>query len=126
MSRRARTWAGLAGAGVLLLAGCDGSGGGPPSPGSLGRTSGGGASSASSTRAPASRVFDAAALENGVRQVLTESYGIADVTGVRCPSGQTVQVGISFDCEVTVAGQPRTVTLMVQTPDGTYQVSAPK
>jgi hypothetical protein len=71
-------------------------------------------------------VFDSAALEDGVRQVLTQSYGLADITEVRCPSGQAVQVGISFDCEVIVGGVPKTVTLTVQTSDGTYQVSAPK
>jgi hypothetical protein len=109
-----------------LLAGCDGSGGDRPVPSPLGSTSGGGAPSAGGSLAPASRVFDTTALENGVRQVLTQAYGLPDVTGVRCPSGQVVQVGISFDCAVTVAGQPKTVTLTVQTPDGTYQVSVPK
>lgn len=126
MFRRARTWAGLAGAGVLLLAACDGGGGDKPVPTPLGTTSGGGTPSSSTSFTPASRVFDTTALENGVTQVLTRSYGIADVTGVRCPAGQAVQVGISFDCAVTVAGQPKTVTLTVQTPDGTYQVSQPK
>lgn len=125
MSRGARIRAGLAGAGVLLLvAGCAGRGGDRPAPSSVGGTSGG--ASSSSVLAPASRVFDSAALEDGVRQVLTQSYGLADITEVRCPSGQAVQVGISFDCEVIVGGVPKTVTLTVQTSDGTYQVSAPK
>ncbi|WP_160148809.1 DUF4333 domain-containing protein [Amycolatopsis alkalitolerans] len=126
MSRGARFWAGLAGAGVMLLAGCDSSGGDQPPPTSLGGTSGGGAPSAGTTLPPAPRVFDTGALQNGVRQVLTQSYGLTDVTGVRCPSGQAVQVGVSFDCAVTVAGEPKSVTLTVQTADGTYQVSAPK
>lgn len=124
MFRRARTRAGLAGAGLLLLAGCHGPGGGPPAPSPVSTSRG--AASSSTSLAPASRVFDTTALENGVRQVLTQSYGIPDVTGVRCPSGQVVQVGISFDCAVTVAGQAKTVTLTVRTPDGTYQVSVPK
>lgn len=123
VTRRARTWVGLAGAVVVLLVGCDGSAGDPPAPTSLGGTSGGGASFSSTL---GSRVFDRAALQDGVRQVLTQSYGIAGVGEVRCPSGQAVQVGISFDCEVTVGGVPKTVTLAVQTADGTYEVSAPK
>lgn len=125
VTRRARTWLGVAGAVVVLLVGCDGSAGDPPARTSLGGTSGGGASS-SSALSSASRVFDNAALEDGVRQVLTQSYSIAGVGEVRCPSGQAVQLGISFDCEVTVGGAPKTVTLTVQTADGTYEVSAPK
>ncbi|WP_236793016.1 DUF4333 domain-containing protein [Amycolatopsis sp. GM8] len=124
MSRRARFWAGSA-AGLLLLAGCAGPGGEKPAPSPQSITSGGGTSS-SRGLAPVPRVFDPAALESGVRQVLTESYGIADVTQVRCPSGQTVQVGVSFDCAVTLRGEQKAVTLTVRNVDGTYEVSGPK
>ncbi|MBB2937015.1 hypothetical protein FHX82_004079 [Amycolatopsis bartoniae] len=120
MSRRALGCACLV---VLPLAGCTGGGDAPSVPSSSGSS----ASSSSAVTLPsASRVFDETALENGVRQVLSQSYGLADVTEVRCPAGQAVQVGISFECAVTVAGAQRSVTLRVQTPDGTYQVSAPK
>ncbi|WP_435155226.1 DUF4333 domain-containing protein [Amycolatopsis sacchari] len=124
MSRRARLCACLA-ASVLPLAGCGGGGDAPPAPTSLGGTTGGGMPS-SSTLSPAPRVFDARALEDGVRQVLTQSYGLADVGEVRCPSGQFVQAGISFDCEVVVGGARKNVTLTVQGLDGTYQVSQPR
>lgn len=123
MSRRAL--AGLAGATVLLLSACGASGGEPPPTATLGSSSGGGAA-ASTGASSVSRVFQTTALQDGVRRVLTQSYGLTDVAGVRCPDRQAVQIGISFDCEVMIGGVMKTVTLTVQTADGTYAVAPPK
>ncbi|KAA9152179.1 DUF4333 domain-containing protein [Amycolatopsis acidicola] len=111
-------------AGVLVLAGCGGSADDQVTPSTAGATSS--ASVSPSASASPARIFDERALQDGVRQVLVQSYGLADVTNVRCPSDQAVQTGVSFDCEVTIGGAPKTVTLTVQGPDGTYQVAQPK
>lgn len=110
---------------VLLLTACGTSGEAPGPEVSTVSTSAGGASSSAGS-APVSRVFQTSALQDGVRRILSDTYGLADVTGVRCPEQQAVQVGISFDCEASVGGVPKTVTLTVQTPDGTYAVARPK
>lgn len=75
---------------------------------------------------PVPRIFDEAALQDGVRRVLVQAYGLGDVGTVRCPSGQAVQAGISFDCAVQVGGVGKHVTLTVRGADGTYEVSQPK
>lgn len=115
---RASTWAGLAALGTVLVTGC--SGGAEPAPGPLTDTS------TSTGLGPAQRIFDTIALQNGVKQVLTQSYQLADVGAVHCPSQQEVQVGISFDCTVELGGRTKSVTLTVKSADGTYEVSQPK
>lgn len=105
---------------VLLLAACGPSGGQPPPGPSPG------VRVPPSTRSAPSRVFQTSALQDGVRQVLTRNYGLTDVTAVRCPDHQAVQVGISFDCQADIGGVPKTVTLTVQTADGTYSVARPR
>ncbi|HVV14781.1 DUF4333 domain-containing protein [Amycolatopsis sp.] len=112
-------------AGALLLAGCGGGDGDRVTPSTIGATSRG-SSATSSSATPAPRIFDAKALQDGVRQVLVQSYGLAGVSDVRCPSGQVVQTGVSFDCALQVDGAPKTVTLTVRSQDGTYQVSQPR
>ncbi|WAL63304.1 DUF4333 domain-containing protein [Amycolatopsis cynarae] len=114
MLPRARTCVALA-SGALLLTGC-GNGGHTP----------GFSSGSSEAAAPPVRVFDADAVQAGVRHLLTQSYGLTGVGTVRCPSGQVVQAGISFACVVEVNGSRRTVTLTVRDADGTYAVSAPQ
>ena len=65
------------------------------------------------------------AVQDGVRQVLTEDYQASDVSAVSCPSGQLVEEGSSFDCTATVGGQEQTVTVTFLDDDGTYEVSRP-
>ncbi|GAB3483187.1 DUF4333 domain-containing protein [Amycolatopsis cihanbeyliensis] len=125
----------LAVAGVLLGAGCDqGSGedGGQETPAASSTTSANSASSGrdstpatTTTHSPLPTVFDRQAMQESVRKVLTESYGLADVTNVSCPSGRPVEVGSTFECAVRVAGEPKTVTITVTSEDAEYEVSAP-
>ncbi|GEL19697.1 DUF4333 domain-containing protein [Pseudonocardia asaccharolytica] len=69
----------------------------------------------------ATRVFDQAALQDGVTQVLTRDYG-HEVSDVRCADGITVAAGTSFTCEATVDGERVTVPIMITSDDGHYQV----
>ena len=70
--------------------------------------------------------FDATAVGNGVEQILTRSYRIEGVETATCPSGQPVRPSHTFDCQVTVAGQQKTVSVTVKDEQGTYQVSQPR
>jgi len=70
------------------------------------------------------RVFDAAALGRGVRAVLTDDYGLV-VDSVTCPANTRVEQGASFQCDVTIGGQPRQVTLTITDDVGAYTVSRP-
>ncbi|WP_232376093.1 DUF4333 domain-containing protein [Amycolatopsis aidingensis] len=124
----------LAVAGVLLGAGCDQGSGQDEGPGTSAASSatsttppGGSRSTAATTTtlSPLPKVFDRLAMQASVRKVLTESYGLAEVTNVNCPPGQPVQVGSTFDCAVRVAEEARTVTITVTSEDGEYEVSAP-
>ncbi|KOS53223.1 DUF4333 domain-containing protein [Rhodococcus rhodochrous] len=69
--------------------------------------------------------LDPEAAQAGVEKVLTESYGATDVSDVRCPDGEEVKAGNSFECTLTVDGQFRTVTLTFTDDEGTYEVSRP-
>ena len=70
--------------------------------------------------------FDAGAVQQGVQQILTDSYDIPGVESVTCPSGQAVEPGATFDCEATVEGSTLTVTVTVKDDDGTYEVGHPR
>ncbi len=72
-----------------------------------------------------SKTLDQAAAEQGVEQIVTESYGARAVTNVSCPSGQKVKEGSSFECTLNVDGTPKTVTVTFTDNDGTYEVSRP-
>lgn len=72
------------------------------------------------------KVLDRSATQAGVSKVLTDSYGATQVGDVQCPSGQRVEVGHSFSCQVTVDGQFREVTVTVTDDNGTYEVSRPR
>lgn len=71
-------------------------------------------------------VFDASSVQKGVEQTLTDSYGINGVSGVSCPGGQPVEPGSSFQCQVQVDGQSKTVTVTVKNAEGVYEVGHPK
>jgi hypothetical protein len=67
----------------------------------------------------------------GVQQILTDEtngYGAKNVKDVRCNNGQdpTVKKGATFDCEVSIDGTKRQVTVTFQDNKGTYEVGRPK
>lgn len=69
--------------------------------------------------------LDNSAVQDGVQKVLKDSYGIDDVQDVSCPSGQKVEVGASFDCDLKVGGEQKKVTVKITKDDGTYEVGRP-
>ena len=73
-----------------------------------------------------SKTLDQTAAEDGVEQIVTESYGARSVSGVSCPSGQQVKKGDSFECSLTVDGTAKKVTVTFTDDDGTYEVGRPK
>jgi Domain of unknown function (DUF4333) len=67
----------------------------------------------------------------GVAQILsdnTNGYGAKNVKDVKCNNGQnpTVKKGSSFDCDVSIDGTKRQVTVTFQDNKGTYEVGRPK
>ncbi|WP_067470721.1 DUF4333 domain-containing protein [Nocardia amamiensis] len=69
--------------------------------------------------------LDQAAVQDGVKKVLSDSYGIQDVSDVACPSGQEVKVDATFSCDVKVSGEAKKVTIKITKDDGTYEVGRP-
>lgn len=77
-----------------------------------------------------SQQLDVNAVQNGVRQVLTDSshgYGATNVTDVVCNNGAnpTIKQGDTFTCDVTIGGDERQVTVTFGDNSGTYWVGAP-
>lgn len=79
------------------------------------------------------KVFDEGALEgdNGVRKVLTGSYGVpADqIQGVDCPANQEVKQGNKFSCTVRLGGdnpKEQVVDITVRNDGGEYEVGTPR
>ncbi|NBQ43481.1 MAG: DUF4333 domain-containing protein [Mycobacteriaceae bacterium] len=69
--------------------------------------------------------------QQGVQQILTDEsngYGAKNVQDVRCNNGQnpTVKKGDTFNCEVSIDGTKRQVTVTFQDDKGTYEVGRPK
>ncbi|MEV5832812.1 DUF4333 domain-containing protein [Nocardia sp. NPDC052112] len=69
--------------------------------------------------------LDKAAVQDGVKKVLSDSYGIQDVADVSCPSGQQVKVDATFTCDLKVSGEQKKVTVKITKDDGTYEVGRP-
>ncbi|MEU8897478.1 DUF4333 domain-containing protein [Nocardia sp. NPDC048505] len=69
--------------------------------------------------------LDQTAVQDGVKKVLTDSYGISDVTEVACPSGQEVKVDATFECNLKVSGEAKKVNVKITKDDGTYEVGRP-
>ncbi|MGW0250655.1 DUF4333 domain-containing protein [Nocardia goodfellowii] len=69
--------------------------------------------------------LDQSAVQDGVKKVLTDSYGISDVTEVSCPSGQEVEVDATFECTLKVSGEQKKVNVKITKDDGTYEVGRP-
>lgn len=75
--------------------------------------------------------LDVSAAQTGVQQILTDEangYGAKNVKDVKCNNGQspTVKKGDTFNCEVSVDGTKRQVTVTFQDDKGTYEVGRPK
>lgn len=75
--------------------------------------------------------LDVDAAQSGVQQILTDEsngYGAKNVKNVKCNDGQspTVKKGDTFNCEVSIDGTKRQVTVTFQDNDGTYEVGRPK
>ncbi|MDG5484276.1 DUF4333 domain-containing protein [Mycolicibacterium gadium] len=75
--------------------------------------------------------LDIDAAQTGVQRVLTDEangYGAKNVSNVKCNDGQnpTVEKGGTFDCEVSIDGTKRQVTVTFQDDSGTYEVGRPK
>jgi hypothetical protein len=71
-----------------------------------------------------SKVFDQAALQDGVQRILTQNYNL-DVSAVQCDQGIHVQKGTGFECQATVDGAPVKVPITITSPDGAYEVGRP-
>jgi uncharacterized protein DUF4333 len=75
--------------------------------------------------------LDVDAAQSGVQQILTDEsngYGATNVKDVKCNDGEspTVKKGETFDCEVSIDGTKRQVTVTFQDNNGTYEVGRPK
>ena len=71
-----------------------------------------------------SRVLDAAAVQDGVRQVLTQDYGL-EVESVTCPEGTEVVTDATFECTAVVDGEQVAVPIRITSNDGNYEVGRP-
>ncbi|MGW4366547.1 DUF4333 domain-containing protein [Nocardia takedensis] len=69
--------------------------------------------------------LDQAAVQDGVKKVLTDSYGIQDVADVSCPAGQEVKVDATFECTLKVSGEQKKVNIKITNENGTYEVGRP-
>src|ERR1700712_4973756 len=75
--------------------------------------------------------LDVNAAQTGVAQILGDEangYGAKNVKDVTCNDGAspTVKKGDTFDCEVSIDGTKRRVTVTFQDDKGTYEVGRPK
>ena len=75
--------------------------------------------------------LDVNAAQTGVSQILSDEangYGAKNVKDVKCNNGAspTVKKGDTFDCEVSIDGTKRQVTVTFQDDSGTYEVGRPK
>ena len=75
--------------------------------------------------------LDVNAAQTGVQQILTDEtngYGAKNVKDVNCNNGQspTVKKGDTFNCNVSIDGTKRQVTVTFQDDKGTYEVGRPK
>ena len=75
--------------------------------------------------------LDVKAAQTGVQQILsdqTNGYGARNVEGVTCNNGANPKVvkGGTFDCDVSIDGTKRQVTVTFQDDSGTYEVGRPR
>ena len=75
--------------------------------------------------------LDVNSAQSGVKQILTDEtngYGAKNVNDVKCNDGVSpaVKKGETFNCEVSIDGTKRQVTVTFQDDNGTYEVGRPK
>ncbi|ARE38119.1 hypothetical protein A0W34_32115 (plasmid) [Rhodococcus sp. BH4] len=75
---------------------------------------------------PTAPVLKTDAAESGVSQILTESYGVKNLSSVNCPAQIPIVTGNKVECAVTIAGDSLTATLTIVDDKGTYEVSRPR
>jgi hypothetical protein len=78
-----------------------------------------------------STTLDVNAAQSGVKQILVDQvngYGVKEVTNVVCNNGKNppLRKGQTFDCNVSMDGANRQVTVTITADDGTYEVGRPK
>lgn len=71
-------------------------------------------------------VFDSAAVEQGVQQILRDSYKLGAVNAVHCPVNVPVEESRTFDCQIGLGDKQRSVTVTVKDERGAYAVGYPK
>ncbi|MEV7548049.1 DUF4333 domain-containing protein [Amycolatopsis sp. NPDC089917] len=71
------------------------------------------------------QVFNNTQMQTDVQKLLTETYGIKEISAVACPSGQEVKDGVKFTCTATIEGKPQEVPITVKGDTGNYEVSPP-
>jgi hypothetical protein len=69
--------------------------------------------------------LDQNSVQDGVTQVLKNSYGESDTQNAQCPTGQEIKTGNTFDCTVKIAGQQKRVTIRILNDKPEYEVGAP-
>ncbi len=70
--------------------------------------------------------LDQTAAQDGVKKVLTESYGIENVSDVKCPDDQLeVKKDATFTCTLKEGSAEKSVTVKFTDDKGTYEVSRP-
>ena len=77
------------------------------------------------------KVLDLSRAEAGVRRILTDpvdGYGATTVSDVECNNGRDPRItkGGTFTCDVVVDGRKRTVLVVFQDDNGTYEVDRPR
>ena len=70
------------------------------------------------------RVLDTAAVQDGVRQVLSQDYGL-EVQSVTCPDGTAVATDATFECTAVIDGEQVAVPIRITSEDGNYEVGRP-
>ncbi|WP_258348476.1 DUF4333 domain-containing protein [Saccharopolyspora gregorii] len=70
--------------------------------------------------------FDPESVQQGVAQTLRDSYHLGTVESVSCPAEQQVVPGNRFDCQVTLGGGTKPVSVTVRDASGTYEVGYPR
>jgi uncharacterized protein DUF4333 len=105
---------------TMLLAGCtvviESPGSSPAPPSST--------VSSPSVDEPPAGGMDATTLDQGVQGILENDYKV-DVESVNCPPDEPAEVGNVFDCDATIDGAVKRVSVTIKSTSGLYEVSQP-